>query len=174
MAHKKINASHSCAFLRFRFFIDFVVTAKTTMWLMSQASITPLICTHSSFAMMVRWKKKKFGGGYIGMKDQVNRRKYILESDVRSIGCIDFDRPWEVGGCDGGVRERRNKGWRRDSIDSRWLLWVVLAMSVKGFPQLLSRSTKEYIGSRTRKTVTIWFRRVRTPGAPRACRRRTW
>ena len=131
MAHKKINASHSCAFLRFRFFIDFVVTAKTTMWLMSQASITPLICTHSSFAMMVRWKKKKFGGGYIGMKDQVNRRKYILESDVRSIGCIDFDRPWEVGGCDGGVRERRNESRLTERFNRQSL--VVVSGSCSGY-----------------------------------------
>ena len=110
MAHKKIDAFHPCAFLRFRFFIDFVVSAKITMGLMSQASITPLICTYSSSAMMMRWKKMKFGGGYIGTKDQVNRRKNILESDVGCIGCVDFDRPWKVGRCDGGVRERGNEG----------------------------------------------------------------
>ena len=70
---------------------------------MSQASITMLISTYSSFAMMRRWKKEKFGGGYIGAKGQVNRRKNILESDVGCIECVDFDCPWKVGGCDGGV-----------------------------------------------------------------------
>ena len=48
----------------------------------SQPSITLLICTRSSIAMMLRWKKLEFGGGYIGTKVGINRCKNVLEGDV--------------------------------------------------------------------------------------------
>src|SRR6202522_4272563 len=67
MTHKKINAFHPCVFLRLRCFIEFAITGG------EEPSITFLICTCSSFAMMMRWNKLKFGRGYIGTGDRVNR-----------------------------------------------------------------------------------------------------
>ena len=74
MVHKKINTFHPCVFLPFRCLV--AVSA------MPQPSITLLIGICSSFAMMIRWKKLEFGGGYIGTQGRVNRRENILESDV--------------------------------------------------------------------------------------------
>ena len=85
MAHKKIDAFHTCAFLRFQRFIMmmiFSLSSLTGEFMRSQPSITLLICTSSSIAMMLRWKKLEFGGGYIGTKFGVNGGKDILEGDV--------------------------------------------------------------------------------------------
>lgn len=78
MAHKKIDAFHPCAFLRFRCFMICSFTGELT----SQPSVTLLICTRSSIAMMFRWKKFEFGRGYIGTKVRVDRGKNILEGDI--------------------------------------------------------------------------------------------
>lgn len=107
MAHKEVDAFHACAFLRVRCCI---MIFSLTWKLMTQPSITLLICTRSSIAIMMRWKKLEFGVGYIGSKVGVNRGKNILDGDVRAIGRVDFDCPWKIGGYDGNVRTGRDEG----------------------------------------------------------------
>lgn len=82
MAHKKIDAFHPSAFLQFRCFSMMIFSLAGECQWTSQTSITVLICTRSSIAMMLRWKKLEFGGSYVGAKFGVDGGENILEGYV--------------------------------------------------------------------------------------------